>query len=490
MSEAVTESANNPPKVRILLWLLRPVVAIPIAILVVIAAAPIVYRSTQFHGIPPIDQIVDPEIDGRVLLPANENAFTFYRRALAMLPVVSGSIDDVAGVTAIDRGEDWSVVPSDVRDRLEKCQPALATWKLGTELDDGHYLDVADFDYSTLLSDVQTLRRLSNLAALHMLRSLSEGKTDKAWAWLRAALRSSRHAGKHGVAVERLVGISIHHQTARAIVHWASQNEVSNEQLLQALADVREVYRLTTATSATMKAEAILAANTLEDPLHGTLMLPGFRGVPEGVMRAYVFVKGDPELGRELIWHVFANYLSQCELRPSNRALAIARLGLYRPTGKEVPPLMDPTRLSDAVMNSRIVWHLVAAQNQIIMACDLERSLETALELCLLFEMYRRQHGDYPKSIDALVPEFVTEVPHDWLGASRSEKMLLATGTKEITSDDPNAPAIVRPCLIIYGRGKVAGDGGGDLRYNNDVGLRILLPHAISEEERPKLNSK
>ncbi|MGZ0173861.1 MAG: hypothetical protein ACKVHE_30485 [Planctomycetales bacterium] len=56
--------------------------------------------------------------------------------------------------------------------------------------------------------------------------------------------------------------------------------------------------------------------------------------------------------------------------------------------------------------------------------------------------------------------------------------MLLAPGKKEIAAVDPNDPAVVRPCLIIYGRGRVAGDGGGDLRYDNDVGLQILLPHS------------
>lgn len=482
MSEAKTDSVSDPPKLPILLWLLRPAVAVPLVIIALLAAAPIVYRSTQFYGIPPIDPIVDPEIDGRVVLPANENAFTFYRRAVAMLPAVSGSTDDGAGVTAIDRGEDWMVVPSDVRDRLEKCQPALTEWKLGTELDDGHYLDVADFHYSTVLSDVQALRRFSNLATLNMLRYLSEGKTDEAWAWLRAALRSSRHAGQHGVAIERLVGISIHHQTAKAIVHWAAQNEVSNEQLLQALADVREVYRLTTATSATMKAEAILAANTLKDPHKSSLLLPKSSGITQGLMRAYMFVKGDPELGRELIRHAFSNYLSQCDLRPSERTPAISRFGLYRPTGKEVPSLMEPSQLSDAVTNSLLAKRLVQGQNHVIMACDLERSRQAALELCILFEIYRRKYRDYPDTLDALVPEFVPEVPRDWLGASPSEKMLLATGKKEITSDAPNTPVAVRPCLIIYGRGRVAGDGGGDFRYDNDVGLRILLPDAISTE--------
>jgi len=483
MSEVTTDSVSDPPKVPILLWLLRPVVAIPIVVFVMIVAAPIVYRSAQFNGIPPIGQIVDPEVDGRVVMPVNDNAFMFYRRAAAMLPAVSGSINYPTAVAATDRGEDWSVVATDVRDHLEKCQPALAEWKLGTELDDGHYLDVADFDYSTLLPVVQDLRRFSRLAVLQMLRCQDEGKTDEAWAWLRAALRSSRHAGKHGVAIERFVGMSIHSRTAKAIVHWAARDEVSSEQLWKALGDVREIYRLTTATSETMKAEATLATNTLEDPLYGTLMLPEFRGVPDGLMRAYIFAKGDPELGRELIKHVFANYLSQCDLRPSDRTLAIARLGLYRPTGKEVPPLMDPAPLSDAVMSSRIVWHLVAGTSQVIMACDLERSRQAALELCILFEIYRRKHGDYPKTLNALVPEFVPEVPRDWLGASPSEKMLLAVGKKEITAADPDDPVVFRPCLIIYGRGRVAGDGGGDLRHGDDVGLQILLPQTDSGQQ-------
>jgi hypothetical protein len=266
-------------------------------------------------------------------------------------------------------------------------------------------------------------------------------------------------------------------------VHWASQDEISSEQLVEALEDVRDIYRLTSPTSTTMKAEAIVAANTLEDPHKSSLLLPKSSGIPQGLMRAYMFVKGDPELGRELIKQVFANYLSQCDLRPGDRVLAIARLGLYRPAGKEVPLLMDPARLSDAVMNSPIVWHLVAAQSQIVMACDLERSRQAALELCIFCEIYRREYGDYPDSFNALVPEFVAEVPRDWLGTSPSEKMLLASGKKELASDDPNDPAVVRPCLIIYGRGRVAGDGGGDLRYDNDVGLRILLPQAGDGEE-------
>lgn len=340
--------------------------AIPIAVLGVIIAAPFIYRSMQFRGIPPIDAIVDPEIDGRVVLLASENAFTFFQHAAAMLPAVSGSANYPAAVATIDRGEHWSAVPTDIRDHLKKCQLALEEWKIGTELDDGNYLDVAALDYSALLPAIQDLRRFSRLAVIQMLRCNDEGKTDQAWTWLRATLRSSRHAGKHGVAIERLAGSSIHSGAAKAIVHWASQDEVLSEQLRKALEDVREINRLTPAMSATMKPEAILAMNSLRDSQQCSELLPSSRRVHSQLMPAYLFVKGDPELSRELVAHAFSNYLSQCDLRPSDRTPTIARFGLYRPTGKEVPSLMEPSRLSDAVMNSLLARRLVRVQNHVI----------------------------------------------------------------------------------------------------------------------------
>jgi hypothetical protein len=486
MTEPAADSINDAPKPPLLLRLLRPVIAIPALIVTLIAVAPIIYRSSQFSGIPPIGPIVDPEVDGRVTLSDNENAFTFYKRAVSLLPTASGAIDIRSGIGAIDPDQQWDDVPEDVRDHLDRCQAALTEWKLGTDLDDAHYLDVADFSYSTQLPLTQDLRTFSRLATLQVLRSLDQGKTDEAWVWLRASFRSSRHAGLHGVAIERLVGTALHAGSARSIVYWARRPEVTSEQLQRALKEIREIDRLTPKASVTLKAEAIVASNVLDNS-RDTWMLVQNRRISTGLLPAYLFVKGDPELSRELVRHVFANYLSQCDKSPCDREKAARRFGLYRPTGKESPPLMDPDKLHEAVMKSVLAFHLVPSFSQLVSVFDIERSRQDALELCLLVEMYRRTHGNYPETLQALVPEFIVDVPTDWMGSSTADKMLLVRRNVEVPlleSDvSESGKTATRPCLIIYGRGRVAGDNGGDFDDYADVGLRILLPDAGSHDE-------
>ncbi len=480
MTVSTEDSINEPPKPPLLLRLLRPLIVIPTLIVTLIAIAPIIYRSSQFYGIPPIEPIVDPEVDGRVTLSDHENAFTFYRRAASMLPSAPSSVDIRVGMKAIDSDQNWDAVSQDVRDHLDLCQAALAEWKLGTDLDEAHYLDVADFNYSTQLPLTQELRTFSELAALQALRALHQGNADESWVWLRASLRSSRHSGAHGVAIERFVGIALHTGAARSIVYWARRPEVTSEQLQQALKEIREIDRLTLKASVTLKAEAVVASNVLENS-HDTWMLIRNRQIHAGLMPAYLFIKGDPELSHDLVRHVFANYLSQCDKSPCDRVNAARLIGLYRPTGKESPPLMDPDKLYEAVMNSGIAFHLVPTFSQLVSAVDIERSRQDALELCLLVEMYRRKHGDYPETLQALVPEFIVEVPTDWMGSASTDRMLLVRRDVKMplldSTERESGQTETRPCLVIYGRGRVPGDGGGDLDYDADAGLRILLPN-------------
>lgn len=477
--DAPTESDIQPRSV--IVTLLRPVVIGPALILAMIVAAPIVYRSMQFAGIPPIEPIVDPEVDGRVVIPEAENAFTFYRQAVPLLPPSAGTVDVSVGNEAIAIGQGWKAVPPDVRDSLDSSKAALAMWKQGTELDEAHYIDVADMDYSTVLPMTQELRTFARLATLQMLRCLEEGKTEEAWDRLRAILKSGRHSGMHGITIERLVGIAIHTMASRAIVHWAAHDTVTIEQLRRAADEVQEIYRLTPATSKTLKAEAICTTNVLENPVELREALSGLVK-SKLLLNAVLFVKGEPELGRDISRHVFANYLSQCDNRPSERDTTSGRREFYRPTGKEVPPIMSPTQLEPALQRSMAAMWLLPAISQIITSCDREHALQDALELCLFVEMYRRKHGRYPETLAALVPEFVAEVPADWMGSSSTDRMLMIRSEFEISPidsaiDEPESePPVKRPCLVIYSRGRDHTDGGGDLDSGNDTGLRILLP--------------
>lgn len=475
-----------------LAFLCRPVVMIPVVIITLLIATPIVYRSTKFSGIPPIEEVVDRK-ERELELEDSQNAFSFYRSASAMLPPMpqNSTVDTSVGLEILKFQRGWESVPDDVRDYLKKSEPALAEWRLGTELDDGVYIDVSTANCLTMLPITQDLREFSRLAILQTVRCLDEGKPDEAWQWLRASLRSSRHSGKHGFLIERLVGMALHKITTQAIAVWATHESVSLADVEHALKEVREIYKLTAPVSSTIKIEYSTSLNTIFGGRKVLDELIEYRA-PEQLVGGYLFVNAEPELSLTLMRHVFANVLSQCDLPPWERDEAGSLLGLYRPTGKESPPLMDPDRLTEAVLDSVIARELVPAVSQCVRAIDEERTRQHALEICLLMEIYRRKKGEYPTSMSLLVPDLLPEIPRDWSTTSGTSRMLEVQIGFELTPDehpeltDLPLPGVAREGRVIYGRGRNGTDDGGRLDTTDDVGIWIPVTPTRESEESQK----
>lgn len=497
MSEPVPPTVDDPEKPRSpLAMILRPIVLIPLTLIVLAAAIPIVYRSTKFTDIPPIDEIVDRQIDGRFTVDDDKNAFTFYSSAASMLPPIAKEVDPSEGTTAIQAGLGWESISPGVRDHLERSEGALAEWKLGTEKDEAVYIEVATASYDVLIPVTQELRAMGRLAVLQVLKELDAGNPDEAWKWLRALYRSSRHSGKHGFLIERLVGVALHRMAVDAIAVWAADQNVSTEDLQKALSEIEEIHKLTAKNSHTLKSEYITSSNTINRPDARRYLSNQSGAVPDHLVGGYLFLNGEPQLSRVLMRHVFANYISQCDLPPYEREMAGTPLDLFKPTGKESPPLMPPAKLSAAVMDSVLARALLPAVARCVLACDQEVSRKTALELGLKMEMFRRKHGRYPESLEALVPEFISEVPRDRFGSGPSEKMLLIRREPEAVEETPDtedASGFVDPDeeppfpggLIIYSRGrKGPGDDGGLIEGNIDIGIRIPLPRPRSSKPR------
>ena len=461
-------------------YLCRPVVIIPTVIITLLFAIPIVYRSTRLSGIPPIEEIVNRE-DREFELDEAENAFSFYRSASAMLPPITQKtmIDSSIGLETLKFQRGWESVPEEVRDYVKQSEPALAEWRLGTELDDGVQIDVSTANVLTMLPSTQYLREFSRLAILQTVRCLDEGKPDEAWQWLRAALRSSRHSGRHGFHIDRLVGIAIHNMAAQAIAVWATHESVPLADVEKALSEVREIYKLTARASATIKVKYAASLNTILGGRKVLDELIEYRA-PEQLVGGYLFVNAEPQLSLVLMRHVFANVLSQCDLPPWERAAQrYSRLALYRPTGKESPPLMDPDRLGKAVWDSVIARELDPGILQVLDKIDNERTRQFALEVCLLMEIYRRQKGEYPTSMSLLVPELLPEIPRDWSTSSGTDRMLEVQIGFELTADGypefPNLPplGVAREGRVIYGRGYNGTDDGGQIDTTDDFGIWI-----------------
>ena len=97
----------------------------------------------------------------------------------------------------------WAEANPTCRDYLAKSGEALATWRAGAEKPDFRYEHPEGLGFRTLLGVSQELRTMVRLAALEGSRLEGEGDVIGAWGWYRAALRSSRHSGRHGFMIER-----------------------------------------------------------------------------------------------------------------------------------------------------------------------------------------------------------------------------------------------------------------------------------------------
>ena len=93
------------------MFVLRPAILIPTTLAVLFAGAALAYRSSRLAGIPPIDEIVDRETEGRIDIESDQNAFTCYERAFDLIPA---TLDEKAirkAVDALGTGEvEWDTV--------------------------------------------------------------------------------------------------------------------------------------------------------------------------------------------------------------------------------------------------------------------------------------------------------------------------------------------------------------------------------------------
>jgi hypothetical protein len=334
--------------------------------------------------------------------------------------------------------------------------------------------------------EVQKSLTISRLALLKSAQCLHEGRPEEAWQWLRSLFRFSRHIGNPGIVISRIVGAALHNIAHKQLIAWASHKSVTTEHLQVALIELRLINTLTAPLSANIKAEYLASMKLLSSPVsvreyfqskHSLWSAPAWKA-PEPLVGSHLFLNAEPELCEVLLRHVFANHLSQCDLPRWERKIAeTPRVQLFLPSGRETPALMDTGTLGDAVMRSRMALSLAPSSIHVLDSIDREQARQLAYELCFTVELFRRKHGEYPESLETLVPEFLDQVPRDPFGSKLTERMLMirreARVQERSTEDEA---ALQRPCLIIYSRGGNGMDDGGEIaRQTEDIGIRIPI---------------
>ena len=440
-------------------------------------AAVVTFRATRFRGIPPIDEIVDRETEGRIDIKDEDNAFTYYELAWSQLPT---TLDDEAisdAVDLLDTGGDWSDVAPAAKSALDSCEMLLVEWKRGTDCDHGVRVQPADAEWYDMVG-TRDSRAISRLAILKSAKFLDEGCADKAWEWLRALFRFSRHLGNPGSMIDRVVGSAFYAMGSKSLVRWAADDRVTVSQIRDAIQELNAIYQMTAPCSLVLKHEYLALSRVLAQPtaLQETQAFKvAVSDELEALAGIYLFLAGEPELAEVLLRHKFANCLSQCDRCRWDRNLAATRDCLFEPTGAEQPSLMNVNSLDLVLVRSVLARRLGPSLRHYLDLTDREQVLQTALELCLTAEMFCRQRGRYPETLEELVPEFIEQIPRDLYGATPDERMLMARQNAEDSeSDSERKDFYSGPGLVIYSRGGNGIDDGGELR-RADIGLKIPI---------------
>ena len=377
----------------------------------------LLWRATSLGAIPNVGEPFDTQAFGTVDVPDEENAFTYYRQAVAKFrddPSLGGPYHSWTGASEKDR--EWLFANAE----------AMELWVQGTMRDRAVEVQPKDFRIESRSEVCRTIRRMAGLAQLVGLRMEAQGQLDQAWVWYRAGLRCSRHCGKNGGFIDRLNGMSLYGRIEKSVRAWADHPNLSPSSLRAALDDVIAIDALTPTFAEGLRAEYFAFSHFLDEP--GLSLLKIDREVreirvrPEGTLFGSMmesfwrFALREPERSRRLIRLVWADWLSVADLPPVERIRRGRKLDrgyYYEPPDDAPEPVrrLTPEALDRWVASTRYLHAMLPGIENVDKADANEETLRASLIVNLAEQLYRLEHGRPPGSPEQLVGPYLKALP-------------------------------------------------------------------------------
>ncbi len=288
---------------------LRRLCALALLLLLMAVGGVFIYRAASLNGLPTIPEPVDVASVESLRVPDDENAFTFYAQAVKRLvPEEAGDPSDITWAVR----EGWHSVNPSQRRWLEANRQALSFWRQGTE----HHQAQDRQPSETSLSP--KLRKFAQLALMEAARLENRGDHGGAWEWYHALLRSSRHVGQNSGWEGRRIGAELYAAASSRATSWARHGKVTSTMLHDALYDLQQLESMTPKPSETFGFEYVRLLRILND---GSNELNTVDQDDPSRLRGRVdhFLGNEPERSRRVLRLIFANWLAECDLPPSQR---------------------------------------------------------------------------------------------------------------------------------------------------------------------------
>lgn len=350
-------------------------------------------------------------------LPPQENAFTQYRLACDKVVLLPSSNSELWKMI---RGG-WSETSPQLKEWVSDNEAVLDDWLIGTRKPQAE-LYTAEETYLTIdYEAVDKLKAICALAIVVSKKKFAEGDIEKSWKLLCGAFRCSRHVGQRGVGYERLNGMTIHANAARAILLWANSPHVQIPQLDIALTTIHEDFRATARISDVYlrEYEMVFHPRTLDgirEEMDAQEIVP--------IWKVLMYAQGEPIISKRVVSQVYANWFPEFEKpygeRPSRRPW---RFGLLfdsdSPLSRRLMKLNDKpvASLAKTMLNQ-----LAAVERSFVM----EEVRQAILMAGLICEHFRRDHGRFPEQFIELSDQDRARWPTDPFSESK-EPILLRT---------------------------------------------------------------
>lgn len=295
-----------------------------------------------------------------------------------------------------------------------------------------------------LLPGVQVTRELSATLIARAMLELGEGSKLDAWRDLLAAHRLARLVAQGPMFIEYLVGVQMESRAIQGELRFLSETQPSAKLLVLYRKNLERLPPRSLVVTTLDAGERAMLLDSVHRIARGKMaaqefallqrQLASFAGVPNNILAG---VQNDP-LAQKLAEGVIVQSLDWNEVLKSgnksyDRMCEVARKSNYREridglrqlerdANEQAEKRRSPTKLL-ALLGDRPA--LAQAMTDITMSLLLPvakqaisvegRALQRMrhLELALSLAAWHSKYDAYPDSLDALVPKYLAEVPHD-----------------------------------------------------------------------------
>jgi hypothetical protein len=345
---------------------------------------------------------------------------------------------------------------ADARTRLNEVGPALARARPIINLPKGRHTVAWASDYvSTRVDHTTAARNVGWLFGVAAALQAHDGQFTAALGSIRGILNTGRSIGDEPILVSQLVRVALDNYAVVGLERVLAQGEAPQEELKK--------------TQALFEAETEAARPLTVFAIQGerAAMYDAFGRVCTGEVSVDQLTESQPPppgLTRDLLLWLWigplARYNRAVFLELMTRAVEIAK----KPPSEQAEPferlVNELQDVTDYSPHRRLAVIMVPGVHRVVEAHNRVQAHLRCAQVATAVERYRLKHGQWPDSLEQLVPNFIAKVP-----------------------DDPYVPGPLRfrklnDGVVIYSVGADGEDNHGTLdrkhpRPGTDIGFRL-----------------